>query len=301
MIIIQQKSIPGIFIVAFLLLLSFEGFSQPTSAENTIFWKVSGNGLSEPSYLFGTHHLLTNSFVDTIPAVMNAFQNADMVAGELIIDSTLEAPMMEAALLQGISLHELLPDTLYKKAECWFMNEAGMELSNLDQLNPIMVSTIAMGIIQRKYFPNPEGEVQMDSYFQEKAKADGKQLVGLETIEVQINALFKQVSLARQVEIMIESFYSKIDVKEAMSTMKKEYCSGDLSALQDLMYGSIYKPEEMKVLLDDRNRSWVKKLTELMKDQSVFVAVGALHLPGPTGLVRLLRELGYDVTPIRLT
>jgi uncharacterized protein YbaP (TraB family) len=77
--------------------------------------------------LFGTFHLLTNAYADTLPGVINAYKSSDAVVGELIIDSTIQAPMMEAQMLQGTTLQEVLPDTLYAKTSDWFKNEAGLD------------------------------------------------------------------------------------------------------------------------------------------------------------------------------
>jgi len=82
--------------------------------------------------------------------------------------------------------------------------------------------------------------------------------------------------------------------------MNNAYISQNLNQLQELMYGSSYRPEEMKILLDDRNNYWMQQLPGLMKDQSLFVAVGALHLVGKSGLVNQLKEQGYTVTPVNL-
>jgi len=121
---------------------------------------VTGKGLQKPSYLFGTYHFLTNSFVDTLPQVMDAYKSSVAVVGELVIDSTIQGPMMEASVLKGTTLQEILPDTLYAKASNWFNKEAGLDLIKLDQLNPITVMTAALAITHQKYFPNNPGEVQ---------------------------------------------------------------------------------------------------------------------------------------------
>ena len=70
--------------------------------ENSLLWKVTGNSLKEPSYLFGTYHFLSNGFVDTIPAIKKAYAASDAVVGELIIDASIQRPMMEASVLQGL-------------------------------------------------------------------------------------------------------------------------------------------------------------------------------------------------------
>jgi uncharacterized protein YbaP (TraB family) len=281
----------NILLALLCLITSLTLFAQKIHSENSLLWKVTGKGL-KPSYLFGTFHLLTNAFVDTLPPVMTAYKSAEAVVGELIIDSTIQAPMMEAQMLKGTTLQKVLPDTLYARTSNWFKQEAGLDIMKLDQLNPITVMTVALAITKQKYFPNKRGEVQLDSYFQQQALKDNKKILGLETIQAQIDAMFKQLTVTRQVELLDETFKEKDGIKTAITTMNDAYVRNDLNALHQLMYGATYKPEEMKPLLDDRNNKWMQQLPGLMKEQSLFVAVGALHLVGETGLVNQLKKKG---------
>lgn len=288
--------------VTALLCLCFTAslLAQNTNKQTSLLWKVTGKGLSKPSYLFGTYHFLSNAFVDTLPAVLEAYRSADAVVGELVIDSTLQGPMMEASMLKGTTLKQVLPDTVYAKASAWFNREAGVELSKLDALNPVSVMTFALAITQQKYYPNKAGDVQLDSYFQQMAKRDGKKIRGLETIEAQIKALFGQLTLPRQATLLYEAVKEDDGLKKTIGTMNNAYISRNLDELHNLMYGSTYEEAELKALLDDRNQHWIEQLPRLMKEQSLFVAVGALHLTGNTGLVRQLRQMGYTVTPEKL-
>ncbi|MBK9381203.1 MAG: TraB/GumN family protein [Chitinophagaceae bacterium] len=274
--------------------------AQQSKTENALLWKVTGNGLKKPSYLFGTYHFLSSGFVDTLETVKTAYKSADAVVGELVIDTSLQRPMLEAAVLKGTTLQQVLPDTLYAKASDWFKQEAGLDIGQLNQLNPVTVLTAAMAITKGKYFPNQPGEVQLDTYFQEEAKKEGKKVLGLETIQMQIKAMFEQLTLQRQVELLDETFKDKDALRQLIGIMNNAYISQNLNQLQELMYGSSYRPEEMKILLDDRNNYWMQQLPGLMKDQSLFVAVGALHLVGNSGLVNQLKEQGYTVTPVNL-
>lgn len=289
------------FLLAMLCLITKTTLiAQPTQHETSLLWKVVGKDLSKPSYLFGTYHFLSHSFVDTMPAVKEAYKAAEVVVGELVMDSSLQAPMMEAALLKGTTLKKVLPDTVYAKAAGWFTREAGMDLEKLNALNPLSVMTFAMAIAQQKYFPNKPGEVQLDTYFQIMAKKDGKKIMGLETIQTQINALFGQMNLQRQASLLYDALREEDRLKNQIDVMNKAYTSQNLSALQDLMYGGAYEPGELKILLDDRNNNWMEQLPKLMKQEAAFVAVGALHLTGQTGLVEQLRKMGYTVTPLNL-
>ncbi len=289
------------FLLALLCLVCTSNlFAQKTKQGNSLLWKVTGNGLQKPSYIFGTYHFLSNGFVDTLQAVKNAYAASDAVVGELVIDSTIQGPIMEASVLKGTTLQKLLHDTLYTKTATWFKEEGGLDLIRLNELNPLTIITVGLAITHQKYFPNKPGEVQLDTYFQDLGRKDGKKIIGLETIQMQVNAMFNQLTLARQVEILNDSFKEKDGLRSAIAVMNDAYIRNDLNALHLLMYAETYKPEEMKPLLEDRNNYWMQQLPKLMKEQSLFVAVGALHLVGETGLVQQLTRQGYTVEPVNL-
>lgn len=287
-------------LAAFCLLSSVVAVAQQNNTDNALLWKVTGNGLKKPSYLFGTYHFLTNGFVDTLQAVKIAYDASDAVIGELVIDSSIQAPMMEASMLKGTTLQKELPDTLFTTVNKWFKEEAGFSLAQLNQVSPFAVMSYVMALTQKKYFPSKPGEIQLDTYFQEAAKKDGKKVLGLETIQMQIKAIFGQMTLQRQVALLSELFKEKDGLKKMVGIMNTAYTSENLGELQQLMYGGSYKPEEMKALLDDRNNYWMQQLPSLMNEQSLFIAVGALHLVGKSGLVNQLKERGYSVTPVNI-
>jgi uncharacterized protein YbaP (TraB family) len=288
------------FLLALLCLLSTATlFSQDKSQTNSLLWKVSGKGLTKPTYLFGTYHFLTNAFVDTLPAVKQAYKASQVVVGEIVIDSSMQAPMMEASMLKGTTLKKELPEGVYAKTAGWFNRESGIDLAKLDQLNPLSVMIFAMAITQQKYYPTKAGEIQLDSYFQQTTNKDGKKVMGLETVEAQINALYGGLTMQRQIALLHETLNEEDGLKKMIGIMNKAYISQNLEELQELMYGT-YKPEEMKAMLEERNNEWMKQLPKLMKEQPLFVAVGALHLAGESGLVNQLRKQGYTLTPIKL-
>lgn len=290
-------------LVALLAVLAFYAplRGQQTQEQSSLLWKITGKDLKEPSYLFGTLHLLTNAFIDTMPAVQEAYRQTQAVAGELIMDPSHQTRMMQASLLEGTTLRQVLPDSIYTIAEEWFKNKAGLDLQNLNAVNPMTVMTVAMAICQQIHFPNPEGQVQLDTYFQEQAKMDGKEILGLEDVEVQINALFTSISLQRQAELLNSLLNDAQPIEAQMALMYQAYVRQDLSALHQLMYADVYSPEEIYTLLDARNSQWVNEMPRIMQEQPTFFAVGALHLTGDGGVISLLRKQGYTVTPVQTT
>ena len=112
--------------------------------------------------------------------------------------------------------------------------------------------------------------------------------------------MFSQFTVQRQAELLADFVDRKdssvIEMKEMIAMYRKQQLRG----LDKLMYDETYKPEEVKVMVTDRNNHWMAELPGMMKDAPTFVAVGALHLAGNDGLVAQLRKEGYTVEPIVL-
>lgn len=275
--------------------------AQKTAVENSVFWEVHGKDLKHPSYLFGTFHLMGSRYVDSLTHVIAKFNNSKTIVGELLLDSTMTMKMMAAARLDGTTLDKLLSAEYYQQTAHWLKELSGYDLQMFNAMNPMTIQIFLMTMLQQKYFPmDMAHDTPMDMYFQNVAKNDGKKLIGLETFEVQVNALFQQFSPQRQAEMLVDFVTDKEKAKSELITMNKYYREGDLSKLQLLLSDQSYSESEAKVMLDDRNKKWMDQLPALMKEQQTFVAVGALHLAGDNGLVCLLRNAGYTVTPAKV-
>lgn len=286
----------SLYLIFFLLSCGLVS-AQSEGNTQSLLWKVQSNGTQQSSWIFGTMHLLTNAYIDTLPAVKEAFNSSNTVAVELLIDETVQTKIMEASLLKEGSLKQILPDSSYALLNQWLKNEAGIDLAAFDAYNPVAVMTFVMGIAQMKYFPNPPETMQLDGYFAEEARKEKKELLGLDTIEIQIDALFNSFSTERQIELLNEFLHSKKSVQEQIRLLYDAYLAQDLEKMEELMYGSL-TTDEIEVLLDNRNKYWVEQLSSKMNEQSVFLAVGALHLPGENGLIELLRARGFTVEAV---
>jgi uncharacterized protein len=291
--------------VCLLLIIGFfthyQATGQKTHIENSIFWEVQGKDLKHPSYLFGTFHLMGSRYVDSLNQVMTKFRASKTIVGELLLDSTMTLKMMAAARLDGTTLDSLIDPEYYQQTAQWLKELSGYDLQMFNAMNPMTIQIFLMTMLQQKYFPlDMAQDTPMDMYFQNEAKNDGKRLIGLETFDVQVNALFHQFSPQRQAEMLVDFVKEKEKAKSELITMNKHYREGDLSKLQLLLSDQNYSLSEAKVMLDDRNKKWMEQLPRLMKEQQTFVAVGALHLAGENGLVNLLRRDGYTVTPVQV-
>lgn len=274
--------------------------TRVANSENSIFYEVSGNGLKESSYLFGTFHLLTSSFVDSMPFVMEKFKRCRTIAGELKIDSTIGPRMMAASMMKDVTLDKLLSEAEYESTAAWLKQLTGYDLAMFNQANPMTISAILTAYVQKAVFPEllTRNEMGMDAYFQTLGTQEGKKVMGLETLDDQIHALYSQFTLERQAELLMDMVDQKKKVSDYLLQMLTNYKAMNLGDLMKLMYDESFSKSEIEVLVDHRNISWMGQLPTLMKESPVFVAVGALHLGGQKGLVQLLRNAGYTVKPI---
>ncbi len=271
-----------------------------------IFYKVSGNGLEKPSYLFGTHHMAPLSVIDSIPGVRQALADVDQVVGE--IDMT-PGKMQLAASLQPFmiapsdsTLRDLIApadfDRIAKKIEK-YAPMPGITLDALNMLRPTAVEQLVTVSIVSKELPDYNPNEQIDEYFQKEGKNNGKKIIGLETSEMQAKLLFTSIPLTTQASELVEILDA--DPEELIAVVRelnKSYLAQDLEALLKLSEQELSNSEFEDAILDRRNADWLTKLPDIFKQGSSFVAVGALHLAGDKGIIEGLRKSGYTVEPI---
>jgi len=286
-------------LVALLISHSASVANAQATVENALFWKIQRSDLPAPSYLFGTFHLMGAHYVDSLDGVLEGFEKCNVVVGEILLDSSITMKLMVAARLEGTTLDRLLSPEDYHAVDTWFKELSGMDLARFNAMNPVTIQNLMMAMLQQKYYPSPgNGDEPMDLYFQHLGRLRGKELLGLENLDVQINALFKQFPIERQAEMLADFVRNRERALNELRQMNASYRKGDLQQLERLLAEQNYTKSESTILLDERNKQWMKTLPTLLREHPTFVAVGALHLAGEKGLVSLLRKAGYTVTSL---
>lgn len=270
-----------------------------------LLWEISGNHLKQKSYLFGTHHLVPIRVLDSIPGVYKAFNRTQCVVGEIVAnDPTMINKMTEAAQIPNYtSISNLLSPDDYHKVDSALQAVAKLNLSALERLKPAMISNIYVMSLYNTVYPKENQDWQLDSFFQQIAEQKQIPVVGLESIDKQIDLLFNSQSLERQSFLLVGAVESANDIETEIKTVNNLYKKGDLNELLSLYQNDTtkYAPtqQEQLEMLDNRNQDWAKTLPQLMNQKSCFIAVGALHLPGENGLIELLKKAGYKVKPVK--
>ncbi len=282
-----------------LLLLS----TLPASSQ--ILYKIEGNGLSSPSFLFGTHHIAPISVIEKTGAD-KPFEAATQIIGE--IDMTQD----QMALALAMQPHMIAPsDSTLSKVispeDFTVINEEfkkwapapGVDLKMFDAMKPNVVMSMVAVAMAAQEMPGFNPQEQLDTYFQIQGKNMGKDIAPLETAEYQATVLFDSTPISYQAEALVDMLKDPSEAIQATKDLTAAYEAQDLTKMLELSEKDNEHPEFMKALLDKRNAEWLAKLPDLIKDKSSFIAVGALHLAGDKGLIEGLRKLGYTVTPIK--
>lgn len=290
-----------------LLFLVFLSCSAHSENNDSLLWKVSGNGLEKPSYLFGTHHLTPVSFLDSVSGLHNAFENTEQTVGELDMSNMAEMQMElmgHSQLPEGVTYDSLLSPEEITQLDSTLKSLLSIGLEQLATLKPAMLSNLISVTFYQKHYPAISNEPNIDQYFQSEAINRNRPVIGLESTEDQIYVLLNSQTIERQAEMLICMVQNPDLLKEQMDELQEAYHSQDINALYELSIKETpddpcpSTEEEKNALNRDRNTKWLEKLPSIMADKPSFIAVGCLHLPGKVGLIEGLRKQGYNVEPV---
>ena len=262
---------------------------------NSLFWEISGNGLTEHSYLYGTMHTQDDRAFQFKDGVMEAFNQAEIYAMELNMDSVDQEGLLSKLIMDSVySLKTLLTANEYKIVSDFFRDSLGQPLFMFEKMQPLFTSQmVALRDLDAQQTD------ALDIYFFKEAKKQKKQTIGLEKTIEQIDA-FSAIPYEMQAKSLVEAVkdYGKEEDLD-MDTMIKYYVEGNLDKLLE-MTTKDEDHEEMSKIFNDiflvkRNYNMADRAEPYIKKGSSFIAIGAAHLPGKEGVIELLRKKGYKV------
>jgi uncharacterized protein YbaP (TraB family) len=262
---------------------------------NTLLWKVSGHGLTRPSFLFGTFHLLCKDDIHFSDQLKDAVKESNEIYMELDMDdpSTLMSGMLYMNMKDGKKLSDLYTPAEYKKLQSYFSDSLGTPLMLFQRAKPYFL----VALLYPKMM-NCDAPAGVEEELLSIAKEDKKEIKGLETMQFQAS-VFDSIPYEWQAKELMNNIDSFSFYKKEFADMVNLYKSQQLDSMQTALSKSEFGSDEYQdLLLNDRNKKWVKELKDIMKAESVFVAVGAGHLTGEYGLINLLKKEGYTLEPL---
>jgi hypothetical protein len=277
--------------------------SSEVPVEKALLWEITGNEVEEPSYLYGTIHMIGKDDYFLTDATKNAFETSQRVAFEIDMEDMMDfsklMPLMMKAFMTGdTTLSDLLSEEDYLIVKAHF-ETIGLPMMFVERIKPMFLSMMGQGDMLS--MDTEEGSSEVVSYemeFMKMAQEKGKPIDGLETAEFQMSMISDSIPYDVQAEMLLETIQSEEESAGQFDEMVKLYKAQDIDAMQSLMDEEEGISEYGDLLLVQRNRNWIPIMSEMMKEGPVFFAVGAGHLGGKEGVIALLRAEGYTLRPL---
>ena len=274
---------------------------KPATApdNNALLFEISGHGLAKPSYIYGTFHILCPTDITPMEKFAPFIDKSDQFIMEIDMDDPAEMGSMTkgAAITDGRTIKDVLTPEDYGKVDEMFKNTVGASVEPLKMLKPAILSVLVV-TSPKMLGCSPLGSYELN--FIKAAAEKKKPIIGLETVAFQSKILDSK-PLEKQVTSLVEM--SK-DPQKSVDSLKKlivVYKEQNIDKLRSAAIDQEKADAEFnKRIIDDRNADWIPKIETLIKEHPSFIAVGGGHLGGGPGVVKLLRDKGYTVTPIRL-
>ncbi len=281
------------------LILSFTISAQ--HLDKSLLWKVYGNGIKDTSFLYGTIHMIEKKDFVVSKILKSKLKKSEALVMEinLDLDDKSKQFVRENALYpSGKSIKDFVNEEDYLFFQSYLKDSLkmnGLKIKICEMMRPFYAQSLIMADQMKK-------SESYEKTFHKMAKK--KEKLGLETIQEQMTILASG-EIQNQVNEFIKDMKSgKLNAENEMVKLVQFYKNQDVQGLYNEMIASMEK-EGGKMggvtkedFLDNRNKRWIPKLVQLMNTKTIFIAVGAGHLAGENGLIQLLRNQGYIVSPI---
>lgn len=275
-------------------------FSQTTEfpmKESSLLWKIEGPGIPKGSYLFGTMHMIEKEYFIFPDKLEKIVKKSEQLVMELPGLPNQKEAMKYVLLEEGTFFDYFTPEQtdsilIWAKQE-FKMDEAAFR-ATMSKMKPFVVVQMATQI----HFMGKTESYEMK--LEEIAKTNKLSITGLETIEQQM-AFFDDLTKDQQAEMVMEGIRDSEKSIETMKEMEVLYQGQNVDSLYLMIQdeGGVISAESAD-FLDNRNAAWVPQIKEMIANKRCFIAVGAGHLGGPNGVIRLLEKEGYTLTPVEL-
>jgi uncharacterized protein YbaP (TraB family) len=279
------------------LLAAGTAFAQGSASHKNMLWRVESGG--NVVYLLGSVHILPKSMYPLSPVIERAFDSAEKVTFEINLDSVNQASNATSLIAKGMfndgrTLKKVLSKSTYHLAERRLKKE-GYDIAMFNQFKPWVVAFMLTSVEGTKEGFDPQYGI--DFYFHRKADSAGKPVLGLETIDDQLN-VFATMPEQTQEEFL-RQMLTNADADKEMDIILDAWKKGEPSALEELLRRYTSNDTLLyEAMLFRRNRNWIPIIEGYLHDPDThryLVVVGSLHLVGNRGVVEMLRSKGYKV------
>ncbi|WP_231424137.1 TraB/GumN family protein [Pedobacter sp. Leaf250] len=261
--------------------------AQQTKPKYNLLWQISGKGLSKPSFLFGSMHVRDKRAFNFSDSVMKAIENTSAFILEVHPDSLLQSifglsaqPAMQKRMKNLLSAEQ--KSELIKR----FQAKNGYKPDSAQLDNPVLITSL----MTPDYAKKDDKQTFIDAYLYGIAKTMRKKIFGLEKPSDQVDIMYQKDDRILGLFDKDEDFEL-----ENLDKMVAIYEGGNLEEITALLN----EGDEDNLNLFKRNKIMADGIDSLLKSESVFVTIGAAHMLGESGVINLLRKLGYQLHKVK--
>ncbi len=260
---------------------------------NTLLWKVEHKKSSHCSYLFGTMHVKDKSAFFENEHLFSIIDQADSFYAEFNFEEADPALTTQYMLLpEGKKVTDKLTDKHVDALDELLRKSTGKSLDQFARFKPMMlINLVTESMFSQDY------NVPLDFYLFDHARNQGKKMGGVESFEEQLK-IMKDIPLKGQYKSLISMIKKQKSFKRQILKMGQLYLSMDI----DKLYQSARKSAKgmRKILIYRRNLIMADRIARIALEENAFFAIGAGHLAGEKGVLRLLKQHGFKVKPVKI-
>jgi uncharacterized protein len=264
------------------------------ASAQSLLWRLDIPGVESPSWVFGTMHARCAKDIRFSDALLEAINTTDVLALELDLDDpALPGGIAKYAFMpRDSSLRVLLSEGEYDTLSSYLRDSLSMAIPNVESMRPLFLIGLLIGKVLGCT------PVAYEDRLMTAAKAKGKEIIGIETVEEQFHA-FATIPLREQARMVLDMIREMDKTRESFRRLDDAYSRADLDTLLSLAKESESDYGRYDdALLRERNHRWIPRILEIAGKRSTLFAVGAGHLPGDDGILALLRAAGCTVTAV---
>ena len=288
-------------IYTYLLLLVCLSLTGAVNAQQTdgkaLLWRINGNGLTKPSYLYGGTDMICMDDLNWSQAMQDRMNECTTVCFQLdIADPMIKEKAKEAITIRdGRHLKDYFAPAVYPKVVMYAKDSLGVDLENLQRFTPLAVQPF----IVKKLLGCP-GALSYDLQMMQLALKAGKKITGLETIDETMQTAdaikFNDKVAMALTEMATGSNYYKIYRTSLVQAHKQQ----DLPQMNDLFrHSRMFSDGDIATFLGGSINRWASRMPALMQQAPVFFEFNGVYLGGNDGLIAKLRKAGYTVDPVQ--
>ncbi len=285
-----------------LQLLFFIGCSNILFAQdNSLLWEIEHQETQQKSYIFGTIHLIPESYFNISDSLIYCIDVAEEIYLEINLDKIndlleISDLLSELIMPNGILLSQLLSEEEFKQVQSK-MEEMNIPLFFYNKIQPMFLATyIHLNENSDIKKEDVQQTVSYDMEINKIALSKDKPIKGLESIDFQLK-LLNCIPLKEQAKYLVSEINNELE-QNNQQNLFEVYKNQDLELLKELIADPNIPEQFDELMLDKRNKNWVEQIKEIGKTKTCLYAVGAAHLIGENGILQMLSENGYSIRPM---